>query len=71
MQIGMLGAWLIRVIVHEGVGLQGRWGMGNATTNMGDRIWDLWLAGVIVHEGVGLWRCQGVRNLVTNAGDRI
>ena len=60
MQVGILGVWLIRVIVHEGVGLWRRRGVGNATTSMGDRIWGLWLAGVIVHEGVGLWKCQGM-----------
>ena len=54
MQVGILGVWLIRVIVHAGVGLQGRRGVRNAMTNMGDRIWEPWLAGVIVQEGVGL-----------------
>ena len=54
MQVGILGVWLIRVIVHEGVGFQGRRGVRNAVTNMGDRIWEPWLAGVIVQEGVGL-----------------
>ena len=54
MQVGILGVWLIRVIVHEGVGLHGCRGVRSAVTNMGDRIWEPWLAGVIVQEGVGL-----------------
>ena len=71
MQVGILGAWRIRVIVHESVGLQGRRGTGNATTSMGDRILGLRLAAVIVHEDVGLWRCRGVQNAVTNFVDRV
>ena len=69
MQVGILGAWLIRVIVHEGVGLWRRRGVGNATTSMGDRIGEPWLPGVIVDEGVGLQRCQGVGSAATCIGN--